>query len=202
MTRGLTLRLAAATAAAGVALLTTGLTAGPAAASCAAGDVHSYYFQAPHLLRGKVIDSRPGFAQLKVEEIWKGPATEPTIWVQTGEKPASWPFNLIQPQSASSGDITLIVGAHYVLAADDGYRTDNCVVIGADEADRVGLRPTNVIQPLATGQAGAPLPGGPASFLTKTGILAAIVAAGIGAHRAVKRAGRRRRATPAEAAQH
>jgi hypothetical protein len=141
-------------------------------------------------------------AQLQVKEIWKGPATQPRIWVQIGQKPASWLFNLIQPQTASSGDITLIVGAHYVLAADDSYRTDNCEVIGADEADRVGLRPANVIQPATTGQAGASLPGGPASFLTKAAVLAAILAAGLGARRALKQNTRRRRSTPAEAAQH
>jgi hypothetical protein len=173
-------------AAAGIALLAGWVSAGPAAASCVSAP-QDYVFQAPTVLQGAVIDSRPGFARVQVEEIWKGPATQPRIWVQTGQKPWSWPFNLIEGQAASSADITLIVGAHYVMATDDGYRTGNCDVLGANEAQRLGLRPGTVTQPAATGKPGASLPAGPGAFLAKAGILAAVVALILAGRRQIRR---------------
>lgn len=197
--RGILMRVATLAVAAGIALLAGWVSAGPAAASCA-GPPQDYLFQASTVLQGTVIDTRPGFARVQVEEIWKGAATQPRIWVQTGLKPPAWPFNLIEGQTASSADITLIVGAHYVMATDNGYRTDDCSVLGANEAQRLGLRPSTVIHPATTGEAGAGLPAGPGAFLTKAGILAVVGVLVVLAIRQIHRLTRRRDARPSEAA--
>src|SRR5262245_50596708 len=172
--RGIRIRGGTVAGAAGMGVLAGWVSAGPGAASCA-GPPQDDLFQASTVLQGTVIDTRPGFARVQVEEIWEGAATQPRIWVQTGEKPPAWPFSLIEG-TGSSADITLIVGAHYVMATDNGYRTNGCSVVGADEAQRLGLRPSPVTHPATTGQAGATLTAGPGAFLTKAAILAVVVA--------------------------
>lgn len=157
MTRGRSSPLASVVASVGLAVLSCAIAAAPASASCAAAP-QDFLPHAANVLRASVIDSRPGFVHVEVTEIWRGAATRPRIWVQTGEDRPVWPLSLIQPVTVSSTDASLTVGTEYVIAADRRFRTNSCQIMDATNAVQLGLRPTAPIQPAANGHDGADLP--------------------------------------------
>jgi hypothetical protein len=133
-------------------------SAGPAAASCAA-PVADVLADQPRVLLGRVVAERPGFAQLDVEEVWRGPATGPLVWLQTGTDPPGWPASLLDQGAGSSVDADLTTGRRYVVGLFEDFRTNSCLVAGADVPATVDrLRPSATRPPVAGGTDGADPP--------------------------------------------
>lgn len=140
--------------AAAVAVL---LPASPAAAdTCTAleGTV-----DAPVVLVGTVEAAWSEHARLAVDEVWAGPDLAPVVWVEAAE--------------GDLGGDYLVPGERYVVAADEGFRTDLCGVAAVSDVNR----PAAVREPVADGATGTDAPRSAAEALAWSAGAAGLVAA-------------------------
>lgn len=128
-------RAALMVVAAAVAVL---LPASPAAAdTCTAleGTV-----DAPVVLVGTVVAAWSEHARLAVDEVWAGPDLAPVVWVEAAE--------------GDLGGDYLVPGERYLVAADEGFRTDLCGVAAVGDV----TRPAAVREPVGGGLTGTDAP--------------------------------------------
>lgn len=137
-----------------MAVLLAVVMASPANASCAA-EPEELIASKETVFVATVLEQNDRYARVQVEEIWRGPALAPSVWLRTAADEAPWwPLSLVS-RSQTSVDAQLVPGARYVIATEGAFRTNTCLVAEASEPFVERLAPDATRAPVAFGDTGA-----------------------------------------------